>query len=95
LKTSRNSDSEENLAQLEGRRLELQTALDAAKSQAERNRLGQFATPPALAREMLAFVRRLSNSEAIRFLDPAFGTGAFYYALLASVSGERIVAAEG
>ena len=40
--------------ELERRRLALQAHLDAQKTQAERNRLGQFATPPELARQMVA-----------------------------------------
>ena len=94
--TLQNSDSKtSHLAQLERRRLELQAELDAGKSQAERNRLGQFATPPALAQEILAATKRPMGREQVRFLDPAFGTGAFYYALLSCFPRERIVVAEG
>jgi hypothetical protein len=39
---------------IETKRLALQAALDGQKSQEERNRLGQFATPTALARDILA-----------------------------------------
>ena len=38
---------------IEARRLALQRDLDAAKTKAERNRMGQFATPTALARDIL------------------------------------------
>jgi len=38
---------------LEKQRLELQAELDGEKTQAERNRLGQFATPSALAVDIL------------------------------------------
>lgn len=77
-------------------RLTLQQALDSQKSQAERNRLGQFATPTALAQEIMAQAISLLPVEApIRFLDPAIGTGAFYSALCAVVPHERIAAAEG
>jgi len=68
---------------IEDRRLVLQTALDAAKTQAERNKMGQFATPTGLASDLLAFARHvLPPFASIRFLDPAMGTGAFYAALL-------------
>jgi HTH-type transcriptional regulator / antitoxin HipB len=40
-------------------RLELQERLDAVKSQAERNRLGQFATPPELASEIISYADSL------------------------------------
>ena len=69
--------------------------MDAGRPQAERNRLGQFATPPALAREILAAAGKLVGRDPVRFLDPAFGTGAFYYALLTCFPRERIAVAEG
>jgi adenine-specific DNA-methyltransferase len=77
-------------------RLTLQEELDSQKSQAERNRLGQFATPTALAQGIMAEAVSLLPPEApIRFLDPAIGTGAFYSALRAVVLHDRIAAAEG
>src|SRR5487761_2402394 len=80
----------------EHRRISIQAALDAAKTQAERNRLGQFATPTELAADLLAYARRLLPPDgAIRFLDPAIGTGAFYAALLRAFPAERIAAAHG
>jgi type I restriction-modification system DNA methylase subunit len=64
-------------------RQELQQKLDAAKTQQERNELGQFATPPQLAHAILTFTRDLlSMNTPVRFLDPAFGTGSFYSAFL-------------
>ncbi|MBU6267065.1 MAG: Eco57I restriction-modification methylase domain-containing protein [Sphingomonadales bacterium] len=81
---------------LEPQRIALQSALDAEKSQAERNRLGQFATPTALATEILAYAGSfLPDGEAIRFLDPAIGTGAFYSALRTIYHGGQIAAARG
>ncbi|MCA9970864.1 MAG: class I SAM-dependent methyltransferase [Anaerolineales bacterium] len=77
-------------------RVELQAALDNEKTQLERNKLGQFATPPALARAILeASQAYLPAHAAIRFLDPAFGTGAFYAALRQVVSTDRISCAAG
>lgn len=71
-----------HLSDIEPLRVELQAQLDAAKTQEERNRLGQFATPTALATDILACARGLlSETEMVRFLDPAFGTGSFYSAL--------------
>ena len=68
---------------LEKRRLALQGELDAGKDQAERNRMGQFATPTGLAKDILRYARRqLAKSGNVRFLDPAIGTGSFYSALL-------------
>ena len=70
-------------ADMERRRVALQANLDAAKDRAERNRLGQFATPSRLAVDMLSYARTLLGQHTkVRFLDPALGTGAFYSALL-------------
>lgn len=81
---------------IEDRRLALQAALDAGKTPAERNRLGQFATPTGLASDLLTYARRLLPENApVRFLDPAIGTGAFYAALRREFPAERIEAAGG
>lgn len=81
---------------IETERLALQSALDGQKSQEERNRLGQFATPTALARDILAYsLSLLPEGAPVRFLDPAIGTGSFYSALLAVAQVEYIETAEG
>jgi hypothetical protein len=65
----------------EERRFEIQGELDARKTSAERNRLGQFATPPALAHEILEYARMLlPKTGRVSFFDPALGTGAFFSA---------------
>jgi adenine-specific DNA-methyltransferase len=68
---------------IESRRLIEQGRLDGLKTLAERNRLGQFATPPALALDIArhAAARWHERSDRVAFLDPAFGTGSFYSAL--------------
>jgi adenine-specific DNA-methyltransferase len=81
---------------IEARRLALQKELDGAKTQKERNRLGQFATPTLLASDVLAYARSLLPQQVpVRFLDPAIGTGSFYTALLRHFPSERIKAAAG
>jgi predicted RNA methylase len=81
---------------LEEQRLALQAALDGKKKQAERNRLGQFATPTALARDVLTYGLSLTaKSEPLNFFDPAIGTGSFYAALMSTSTGRRIAAAHG
>ncbi len=75
----------------EVKRLVIQHQLNGEKTQAERNKLGQFATPPALATEMLNYARAvLPAHENIRFLDPAVGTGSFVSALFRSFPATRI-----
>ena len=77
-------------------RLRMQTELDAERTQAERNRLGQFATPTALAEDILRYSSTiLPPSAKIHFLDPAIGTGSFYSALLKTFSKKRIAEALG
>jgi len=81
---------------LEAQRLALQAQLDGGKTAEDRNRMGQFATPTALAREILAHgIRLLPEGEKIRFLDPGIGTGSFYSALRAVAPEERIESAAG
>lgn len=84
------------LGHVEEERLRIQAALDAEKTQAERNRLGQFATPTALAEDILRYAARLhASEERVRFLDPAFGTGSFYSALLRVFPKKQIQEAQG
>lgn len=81
---------------LEQQRVSLQVKLDSRKTQAERNRLGQFATPTVLAQDILAFASSLlPTGEKISFLDPAIGTGAFYSALQKIFPKQQIVEAFG
>ena len=84
------------VAKRESRRLEIQCELDAQKTSAERNRMGQFATPTALANEILSYGLSLIDTEGdIRFLDPAIGTGSFFSALLTVGQSSRIKQAIG
>jgi len=83
------------LLELEQSRRILQERCDGERTQLERNRLGQFSTPFDLAvaavRESL---RYLGNDSPVHFLDPAFGTGAFYSALRQECDG-RVASAHG
>jgi adenine-specific DNA-methyltransferase len=86
----------DTLSLIEARRVALQNELDGRKTQKERNRLGQFATPTQLASDMLAHARSLVPGDApVRFLDPAIGTGSFYAALLRHFPAERLKVAVG
>jgi adenine-specific DNA-methyltransferase len=80
---------------IERSRLEIQKNLDAAKVQEDRRKLGQFATPSYLAMEMLQYAHTVLGQGEIRFLDPAFGTGVFYSALLSVFPIDRIKTAVG
>jgi predicted RNA methylase len=67
---------------LEARRQAEQRRLDGSRTTEQRNRLGQFATPPALAIDITNYAYSLWNgrNDRVRFLDPAVGTGSFYSA---------------
>jgi predicted RNA methylase len=58
--------------------------------------MGQYPTPPDLARDLVAHsLQLLPGKRGVRFLDPAFGTGPFFSALLARVPSTRLRSAEG
>ena len=77
-------------------RLVLQAELDAAKDQAERNRMGQFATPTELALEILEYAKQeMDGTRSVRFIDPAIGTGSFFSALLKVFPIDRVKCAVG
>jgi len=67
----------------EARRQAIQARLDADRSAAERNRLGQFATPPQLSLDITRYAlqRWQDRDDAASFFDPAIGSGSFYSAL--------------
>lgn len=79
----------------EKKRCVVQQEIDAHKSQYERNKLGQFATPERLASEMLLYSKFILAKKPVRFLDPSFGTGSFYSSLLRHFSIDEIEAAKG
>lgn len=81
---------------VESKRQALQAELDKRKSQDERNIMGQFSTPFALARDILIHAKNIfPKHDKVRFLDPAFGTGSFFSALSSVFPSLRIEAATG
>jgi adenine-specific DNA-methyltransferase len=75
----------------EQQRLEIQKSLDAQKTQEERNKLGQFATPGVLALEMANYAYQLIDIKGqINFLEPALGTGAFFSAVKRTFSNNTL-----
>lgn len=85
-------------APAEARRLIEQARLDRLRTPAERNKLGQFATPPALARAIAEHAARLREGRGVcgpaRFLDPSLGTGAFFEAARRALPIGRAVGVE-
>ncbi|WP_330926638.1 Eco57I restriction-modification methylase domain-containing protein [Candidatus Sororendozoicomonas aggregata] len=87
---------QDKLHQLENNRQTLQAELDGLKTLEERNVLGQFSTPIALANDILAHAKKIMpKHEKIRFLDPAIGTGSFYSALSSVFQPKAIQVATG
>lgn len=82
---------------IESRRQALQSEIDAGKSAAERNRLGQFATPAALAIDIARCVQAAAGktNDCIRFADPSIGAGSFFSAALAAFGSTRMRSAVG
>ncbi len=63
---------------IETRRSELQQALDAQKTQKQRNKMGQFATPYSLACDIMKHMQQLcAGGKTISLLEPSVGLGAF------------------
>jgi hypothetical protein len=79
------------------RRQAVQATLDASRSAVERNRLGQFATPYALAVEIAEHLQTVAGRTlpAIRFADPSVGSGSFFSAAFAVFGPKRIASAVG
>ncbi len=87
--------SEDSL--IESQRQAIQADIDTRKSAAERNRLGQFATPHALAVDIARYVESFvtKTQGGIRFADPSVGSGSFYSAALSVFGRKRIGSAVG
>lgn len=82
---------------VESKRQSVQLSIDATKSQAERNKLGQFATPHALAVQITEFMKVLvaDIQLPIHFADPSIGSGSFFSAALHVFGFSRIESAVG
>jgi predicted RNA methylase len=80
-----------NTHQREARRAAIQREIDSTKSLEQRNRLGQYATPFALARQIVtSALAYLPSEKPVTFIEPALGTGVFYSALLSSLGSRSI-----
>lgn len=79
----------------ETQRLTAQSLFDSERSQEERNKLGQFATPTRIANEIVIETLAYCSFNEIRFLDPGIGTGSFYSALLNNLGDKKIISAHG
>ena len=63
--------------EIEKRRQQEQARLDSLKTAQERNKWGQFATPPELALSIARYAHSLLEEKPVRFLDPAMAPDRF------------------
>lgn len=84
-----------NVNETEIQRMSLQVGLDAERTAAERNLMGQFATPPALADDVMRFALSLHADKEISFLEPSCGSGSFFSALVKDHDGHVVESATG
>src|ERR1700678_4396471 len=83
-------------SRIESSRIKLQVDLDGQKTQEERNKLGQFATPAALARDVAAHgLALLPTSMPLRFLEPGGNTLAISSAVIEKSAGRPIQSHRG
>lgn len=82
---------------IEADRLREQARLDRATPPGQRNRAGQFATPAALAQEIVRYCLECwqTHPRPVRFLEPCLGTGSFYSALRRIFPAPLLAAASG
>src|SRR3989338_11332141 len=80
---------------LENDRLTKQDDIDSFKTLKERNILGQYATPPSLAKEIAIYASSLINVNKVNFLEPAIGSGSFFSAILKTFGVKKINTAKG
>ena len=69
------------------RRKQKQDALDAQKTQKDRNVMGQFSTPYPLALDIMQYMRHLLGTDDVSFIEPSIGMGVFYSAFTDAFAG--------
>jgi hypothetical protein len=85
-----------DIAERELVRFEIQRTLDSSKDLKERNVLGQYPTPYALAEKIMRrAISFLVPRQKIEFIEPALSTGVFYSALLRTVEETQLSLAVG
>ena len=80
------------ILEAEATRLTEQQRLDQLKTAKERNKWGQFATPPVLSFDIAhhAWDKLKHRKGGFSFLDPAIGTGSFFGAFLQAFPHDRM-----
>lgn len=68
-------------------RKQKQDALDAQKTQKDRNMKGQFSTPYSLALDIMQYMRSLHDTDEVSFIEPSIGMGVFYSAFTDAFAG--------
>ena len=73
-----------DIIDIERERERIQDIIDCSKKIDERRIMGQFATPYELAKEIISYGLSLLQDDEIQLLEPSFGTGSFFSALLST-----------
>ncbi len=71
----------------EVQRKKIQDALDAKKTQKDRNVMGQYSTPYPLAIGIMHYMRNLLGTDDVSFIEPSIGMGVFYSAFTDAFHG--------
>lgn len=71
----------------ENKRKKMQDAIDAQKTQKERNVMGQFSTPYPLALDIMKYMRGLLGSDDVSLIEPSIGMGVFFSAFIDAFAG--------
>lgn len=83
-------------SEIEERRRAEQARLERDCRDADRNRLGQYATPPRLAADIAhAAQEHWPTGRPVRFLEPCVGSGAFFYAVASAFPAGQVERAVG
>ena len=72
-----------------------QIKIDLQRTLKERNKLGQYATPPELSKQIAIAAKKYTKTQNVFFLEPAIGTGSFFSAVLRVFGKDRIKNAKG
>ena len=79
-----------DIIDIERERERIQDIIDCSKKIDERRIMGQFATPYELAKEIISYGLSLLQDDEIQLLEPSFGTGSFFSALLSTNKSKSI-----
>lgn len=78
----------ESFDSLNSTRIQWENEVSQKKNIDERKMMGQFSTPPILAKQITDYLKKITNMKHPRVLEPACGSGAFIDAITTSYEGD-------